>query len=76
MTNALPTSPASCRAGMHRRRFLLTSLAGTLAAPLAAEAQQAGRVPRVALLSTAGILRSWELSRPKCADSVTWKDGI
>jgi putative tryptophan/tyrosine transport system substrate-binding protein len=54
MTNALPTSPASCRAGMHRRRFLLTSLAGTLAAPLAAEAQQAGRVPRVALLSTAG----------------------
>ena len=29
---------------MDRRRFLLTSLAGTLAAPLAAEAQQAGRV--------------------------------
>jgi len=29
---------------MDRRRFLLTSLAGALAAPLAAEAQQAGRV--------------------------------
>jgi hypothetical protein len=26
--------------GMHRRRFLLTSLAGALATPLAAEAQQ------------------------------------
>jgi ABC-type uncharacterized transport system substrate-binding protein len=35
---------------MHRRRFLLTSLAGALAAPLAAEAQQAGKVPRVGLL--------------------------
>jgi putative ABC transport system substrate-binding protein len=29
---------------MDRRRFLLTSLAGALAAPLAAEAQQAGKV--------------------------------
>jgi len=29
---------------MDRRRFLLTSLAGVLAAPLAAEAQKAGRV--------------------------------
>ena len=34
-----------------RRRFLLTSLAGALAAPLAAEAQQAGKVPRVGYLS-------------------------
>ena len=32
------------RPGMDRRRFLLTSLAGALAAPLAAEAQQAGKV--------------------------------
>jgi hypothetical protein len=31
---------------MDRRRLLLTSLAGALAAPLAVEAQQAGKVPR------------------------------
>ena len=31
---------------MDRRRFLLTSLAGALAAPLAAEAQQAVEGPR------------------------------
>jgi len=35
---------------MDRRRFLLISLAGALAAPLAAEAQQAGKVPRVGFL--------------------------
>jgi hypothetical protein len=34
---------------MDRRRFLLTSLAGALAAPLAAGAQQAGTVYRVGL---------------------------
>ena len=32
---------------MDRRRFLLTSLAGVLAAPIAVEAQQAGKLPRV-----------------------------
>jgi putative ABC transport system substrate-binding protein len=36
---------------MHRRRFLLTSLAGALAAPLGTEAQQPGKVPRVGWLS-------------------------
>src|SRR5262245_27207345 len=35
---------------MDRRRFLLTSLAGALGAPLAAEAQQAGKVARVGVL--------------------------
>jgi putative tryptophan/tyrosine transport system substrate-binding protein len=36
---------------MDRRRFLVTSVAGTLAAPLAAQAQQAGvKVPRVGVL--------------------------
>ena len=35
---------------MDRRRFLLTSLAGVLAAPLAAEAQQAAKIPRVGIL--------------------------
>ena len=34
-----------------RRRFLLTSLAGVLAAPLAGEAQQAATVPRIGFLS-------------------------
>ena len=36
---------------MDRRRFLLTSLAGALAAPLGAEAQPAGRVYRIGWLS-------------------------
>jgi putative ABC transport system substrate-binding protein len=34
-----------------RRRFLLTSLAGALAAPLAAEAQPAAKVPRIGYLA-------------------------
>ena len=38
---------------MDRRRFLLTSLAGAVAAPLAAEAQQAGKVYRVGVLPRA-----------------------
>ena len=38
---------------MDRRRFLLISLAGALAAPLAAEAQQAGKVYRVGWLVAA-----------------------
>jgi putative ABC transport system substrate-binding protein len=36
---------------MNRRRFLLTTLAGAFAAPLAVEAQQAGKVPRVGYLN-------------------------
>jgi putative tryptophan/tyrosine transport system substrate-binding protein len=36
---------------MDRRRFLLTSLAGVLAAPLAAEAQQADKIARIAYLA-------------------------
>jgi putative tryptophan/tyrosine transport system substrate-binding protein len=38
---------------MDRRRFLLTSLAGALAAPLAAEAQQAGKMVRLGVISAA-----------------------
>jgi hypothetical protein len=42
-----------------RRRFLLTSLAGALAAPLSAGAQQAARVARIGVLTVedAGTLR-------------------
>ena len=47
-----------CRPGMDRRRFLLTSLAGALAAPLAAEAQQLGKVPRVGVLANGAAKRS------------------
>ena len=35
---------------MDRRRFLLTSLAGVVATPLAARAQQAGKVFRIGAL--------------------------
>jgi ABC-type uncharacterized transport system substrate-binding protein len=38
---------------MDRRRFLLTSVAGALAIPLAAGAQQGGKVRRIGLLMTA-----------------------
>ena len=37
---------------INRRRFVLTSLAGAIAAPLAAEAQQAAKVARIGYLST------------------------
>ena len=39
---------------MDRRRFLLTSLAGALAAPVAAGAQQSGKMVRLGRLSLAG----------------------
>jgi hypothetical protein len=37
---------------MDRRRFLLTSLAGVVAAPLAATAQPAKKIPRIGFLAT------------------------
>ena len=40
---------------MDRRRFLLTALAGVLAAPVAAEAQPAGKVYRVAFLTVLAV---------------------
>src|SRR5262245_17110125 len=40
---------------MDRRRFLLSSVAGALAAPLAAGAQQAGKVYRVGVLVPGGL---------------------
>jgi hypothetical protein len=38
-----------------RRRFLLTSLAGALAGPLAAVAQQTGKVYRIGVLLPLGV---------------------
>jgi putative ABC transport system substrate-binding protein len=50
---------AALSSGMDRRRFLLTSLAGTLSKPLAAEAQQAGKIPRLCFLAFGpGVPRS------------------
>jgi putative tryptophan/tyrosine transport system substrate-binding protein len=40
---------------MDRRRFLLTLLAGVLAAPFAADAQPAGKVPRIGVVAPAGL---------------------
>jgi putative ABC transport system substrate-binding protein len=45
------------RPGIDRRRFLLTSLAGAFA-PLAAEAQQPGRIPRVGVLANGTAKKS------------------
>ena len=42
---------------MDRRRFLLTSLAGAFSAPLAAEAQRQGTIPRVGVLDPGPRLR-------------------
>src|SRR5438045_69368 len=43
--------PAAYRSAMDRRRFLLTSLAGVVVAPIAAEAQQPGKVYRIGYLA-------------------------
>jgi putative tryptophan/tyrosine transport system substrate-binding protein len=43
---------------MDRRRFLLTSLAGALSVPLAAEGQQAGKVYRIGVLDTLPVARN------------------
>ena len=52
---------------MDRRRFLLTSLAGAVAAPLAGEAQSVGQVYRVGLLgekaSDSSEARQWQVFR-------------
>src|SRR5262245_26646920 len=49
-----PAPHSPYRPGMDRRRFLVTSLAGVLAAPYAAEAQPAGKtIPRIGYLDGA-----------------------
>ena len=49
---------------MDRRRFLLTSLAGTLIAPLGTEAQQAGKVYRVGFLGNSSAALEANLVGP------------
>jgi putative tryptophan/tyrosine transport system substrate-binding protein len=49
---------------MDRRRFLLTSLAGVLAAPLGVGAQQVGKVYRIGFLSTTGCPIQPEIMGP------------
>ena len=48
---------------MDRRRFLLTSLAGAFAAPLAAEAQHAGKIYRIGVLHLTPDLSRMEAFR-------------
>src|SRR4029450_7281089 len=55
-----PAVPAAPRRSGHRmmdrRRFLLTSVAGAFAVPLVAEAQQAAKVYRLAIVYSAGAV--------------------
>ena len=56
---------------MDRRRFLMTSLAGVLATPLAAQAQDAGRVRRM------GVLMGLPESDPRAQARVAaFRDGL
>ena len=59
---------------MDRRRFLLTSLAGVLAAPLAAGAQQSGKVYRIGVLSS-GCGASRDCSRVSSETPRAWLRG-
>jgi hypothetical protein len=43
-----------------RRRFLLTSLAGAVAVPLAAEGQQAGEGDRIGFLRACSVRRGMD----------------
>jgi putative tryptophan/tyrosine transport system substrate-binding protein len=65
---------------MDRRRFLLTSLAGSLAVPLAAEAQQAPTRARIALFLTGSaqnpyIQRTWGPSFVSALRGLGWVEG-
>jgi putative ABC transport system substrate-binding protein len=59
------------QSGLDRRRFLLTSLVATVAAPLGAQAQQAGRIARVGFLgatTSAGYAAQIEALRSGLGD--------
>src|SRR5215468_1737247 len=57
MTDPIGTGPL--RHELRRRRFIVTVAGGLLAAPLAADAQQAGKVPRIGWLQANQALGSW-----------------
>ena len=59
---------------MDRRRFLLTSLAATLTAPLAAEAQQAGKVWRIGFLGGTTVPELVEAVRQGLRE-LRWTEG-
>jgi hypothetical protein len=62
---------------MDRRRFLLTSLAGAFAALLAAEAQDAGKVYRIGLLSPYSSAESvsWHRAFRRGLRDLGWIEG-
>jgi hypothetical protein len=55
---------------MDRRRFLLTSMAGALAAPLGGEAEQAAKVARIGWLAL-NLAAAPTYPRPSVKDCVT-----
>jgi hypothetical protein len=59
---------------MDRRRFLLASLAGVIAAPLGAEAQQAGRLSEWATFPLVVLHRSPKPSASVCQSLAMSKD--
>ena len=61
---------------MNRRRFLLTSLAGALAAPLVAEAQQAGARYRIAFLANDSPLNTMCVPDPSDVSFRALRDGL
>jgi putative tryptophan/tyrosine transport system substrate-binding protein len=60
-----------------RRRLLLTSLAGVLAAPLAVQAQQAGKVPTIGLMGsgTAAAQKPWTTAFVQRLRELGWSEG-
>ena len=66
-----------CSPEMSRRAFMAIIVGSLLAAPLAAEAQQAGKAPRVAYLSASSAATATGESKPfgkDCASSVMSRD--
>src|SRR5262245_32314240 len=59
----LPASDRSATYPVERRRFMAAIAGGLLAAPLAAEAQQPGKVYRIGWLATGPILDNLEAFR-------------
>jgi putative ABC transport system substrate-binding protein len=62
---------------MDRRRFLLTSVVGALAAPLAAEGQQAGKVPTIGLMGSgsAAAQKPWTAAFVQRLRELGWSEG-